>query len=149
MPRYSLTVESTSNSNILGIIQFLMPAARECKLLATFIGLPVEASNRDPGRIVISRISSIGATNWDTLVPFELDPGGAASAISSTTATIEATCNGQLGTEADAAMFEVPLGWYDWSSLNIVSGVAQGFCMKRPTAPSGARVITATMVWEE
>ena len=149
MPDFSLTVETTSNSNILGLIQFLMPAARECQLIATFLGLPVEASNRDFGRIVISRISSIGATNWDTLVPFELDPSKAASAISSTTATIEATANGQLGTEADAAMFEVPLGWYDWEKYGIMSGIAQGFCMKRPTAPSGARVVTASLFWRE
>lgn len=149
MPLFSLRVETTSNSNIVGLLQFLMPSAREAKLIATYLQLPTEASNRDVGRIVISRISSIGATNWASLTPSELDPGGAASALSDATKTICTTANGQLGTEADAAFLEVPLGWHDWEKYNIMSGVAQGFCMNRVTAPAGARVVVAEMLWLE
>lgn len=149
MPLFSLTVESTSNTNTAGMIQVLMPAARQCQLVATFLGLPYEASNKDPGRIVLSTISSIGSTNWDSLTPFELDTSGAASAVTDATKTIEASSNGQLGTEVNAAFLEVPMGWMDWEKYGIMSGIAQGFLMKRATAASGARVVTATMIWRE
>lgn len=149
MPLFSLTVESTSNANTAGMIQTLMASGREMQLVATFLHLPTEASNRDFGRVVIDRISSIGTTNWDSLTPLELDPGGAASAITDATKSIEATSNGQAGTQVDVAIVDVPYGWFDWTPYNIVSGAAQGFMMRRATAPSGSRVLVATMIWKE
>lgn len=149
MPKFSLTVETTSNSNTGGLFQFLMPSARHAKLIGCLLQLPAEESKKDIGRFVIDRISAIGSTNWDSLTPFELDPGGRASEVTDATKTIEATCNGSGATLVDTAMFELLPGWNDLEKFNIMSGSNQGFQVRRATAPAGARVVSAMLIWEE
>lgn len=154
MPYFSLTQETTGNTNTGGVLQWLMPAGRECWLVAVMLRLVSEAANLDIGRFVLDRISAVGATNWDTLVPLEMEGGRAPSAITSTTATVENTCNGQAGTVvgSDSAIWDFNQGWNDLRTIHgrgICSGIAQGFQIRRATAPSGNRIVVATAIWEE
>ncbi len=153
MPEFTLSLETTSQSNTGGAVQWLMPAARHCFLKGVDLRLISEASNRDIGRWVVDRISAIGTTNWGAQTPFEVDPGRAPSAISDATKTIATACNGSGATQVDAAMADLHEGWNDldelFAPLGLWSGIAQGFVIRRATAPSGARVLGITVVWEE
>lgn len=149
MPRFSLFQETTSNSNTGGLFQILAAAGREMRLLAVCLQLGAEASNKDIGTFVVDRLTAIGSTNWDSQTPFELDPGGAASAVTDATKTVEATCNGSGHTASDVGMLLLAYGWNDFTNYNIMSGAAGGFLVRRTTAPSGARVVAGTMIWEE
>jgi len=150
MPKFSLTVETTSNSTAgaagtSAAIQTLMPAARNSRLLGVLLHSPTSHPT-DLGRWVIDRITAVSAGS--ALTPLEMDGGGAASAISNTTQSISTTL-ACANTNGEAAIVDCMPGWNDFSHLNIMSGIAQGFALRRATAPSGARVVVATMIWEE
>ena len=154
MPKFSATVETTSNANAGAfgtsgnMVNVLCGAGREMKLIAVILR-NVAGAAQDLGRVVVDRITAVNTANVASFTPLELDPGGAASAITDATKVISTACNGSGGTAADSAVVEVCEGYNDFSDLNIMSGVAQGFAIRRATAPTGSRTCVATLIWEE
>ena len=151
MPIFSATVETTSNANAGAsasntAIQFLMPSGREAKLLAILIKQQASAAGENSGRWVIDRISAVGSGSAFT--PLELDSSGAASSLTDATKVISTTL-AATNTVVDAAILDCTDGWNYFDSLGVWSGANQGFALRRATAPTGARVVVATMIWSE
>ena len=151
MAFYSLTVESTSNSNTGTAIQFLMPASRECRLVAVLIKPQQLTNTQQSGRWVVDRISAVATGS--SLTPFVLSNEGAASAISDTTISISTTL-ACAPTVANSAIVELADGWNVFDPKGnvpvlIKSGNNRGFAIRRATAPTGAQVVGVTAIWEE
>lgn len=150
MAVYSLTVESTSNNNVGTATQYLMPASRGSRLLAVLIKQQATAAGENSGRWVVDRISAV--TAGSSLTPLKTDDASRASEISDATKTISTTL-AATNTVQDTAVVELNDGWNVFGQLGLLpelqSGVAKGFSVRRGTAPTGARVVGITMIWEE
>ena len=151
MATYSLTVETTSNATAGGTgtaaaIQMLMAASTEAVLVGVMIKQQYTAAGENSGRWVIDRISAV--TTGSSLVPLKMEDTSAASAITDTAKTISTTV-AATNTAQDLAVVDLTDGWNDLRHLGIRSGVAKGFALRRATAPTGARVVVATMIWSE
>ena len=150
MPKFTLSVETTSNSTAgaagtSAAIQMLMPAGRNARLISVRLYCPT-SHETDLGRWVIDRISAVSAGSALTLL--EMDGGGAASAISNATQSISTTL-ACANTNVEAAVVDCMPGFNEYLHVNLMTGVAQGFALRRATAPSGARVVCAELTWEE
>lgn len=146
MPKYALTVETTSNASTGTVAQFLMPASRDAVLRRVVIKPQQLTNTQQSGRWVIDRISAV--TAGSTLVPLKMDASSVASAITDTTKSISTTL-GATNTVVDSAIVELADGVNDLESLGIRAGANQGFAIRRATAPTGAQVVGITAIWDE
>lgn len=154
MPLFTLNVETTSN-NTAGTtgantaLQWLMPAGRNCQLLGVFIKQQLTAAGENSGNWVVDRISAV--TAGSTLVPLQLDPTSRASDITDTTKTMSTTlgCTNTVVATTGVQIFSLADGWNDLAKYNIYAGAAQGFGIRRSTAPTGARVVEILALWSE
>lgn len=152
MPRYSLRIETTSNATAgaaaaNAALQTLMPAARNSKLLAVLVKPQQLTNTQQSGLWAIDRISAIAATG-SAQTPLELDEGGAASAHADTAHSASTTL-ALTNTNVSDALLYLNDGWNFFEKWNIMSGIAQGFALRRVTAPTGAQVVDLCMIWEE
>lgn len=154
MALYSLTVETTSNNTAGGTggntaIQWIMPASRHCRLHKVLIQQDATAAGENSGRWVVDVISAVAT--GATLVPLQLDPYSAASAITDTTITISTTlaCAPTVVATTGVAVLTLDDGWNDFAAFNMWSRVNQGFAIRRATAPTGARIVKVSAIWEE
>lgn len=150
MPDYSLTVETTSNATAGAVLQFMMPASRNCRLLGVLIKPQQLTNTQQSGGWQVDRISAVDGAHGASLVPLKLDPTATASVITDTAHSISTTL-AIGGTVADAAIVQLADGW-NWfldPSMPILSGLNQGFQIKRSTAPTGAQVVDVTAIWRE
>ena len=154
MPQFSLTVETTSNAtagaaNSNTAIQILAPATKQFRLIGVLIHQHATAAGENIGRWVIDRITAVGSGS--ALTPLLLSEDGAASAITDATKTISTTVAAG-NTAEDAAIVDLQPGW-NWfvgpGMPAVMSGIAKGFALRRATAPTGARIVVATLIWEE
>lgn len=151
MPIFSATVETTSNAtagaaNSNTAVQFLMPAGREAQLLKILVKQDATAAGENSGRWVVDRISAVATGSAFT--PLEMDPSGAASAITDTAKVISTTL-AATNTSVDAAILDLDDGWNDFTDLDVWSGANQGFAIRRATAPTGARIVKVCVIWRE
>jgi len=147
MPRYSLTVETTSNTNTGPAIQFLAPASKLAKLIAVMINPMNSGGTMTPGQWVVDRITAVASGS--SLTPLKMDDQAPRSSeITDTTKTISTTlaCSNTVG---DSAILQLAPGWNFLEKLGVISGLNKGFAIRRATAPSGAQVCQVTAVWEE
>lgn len=150
---YSLRVSTTSNatagaSGANTAIQAMMPAGREMKLLAVLVKPEQLTNTQQSGLWVVDRISAVATGS--ALTPLELNPSGAASAITDTAKTISTTlaCTNTV-VAGDDPIVHLADGWNDLAKYEIWSGTNQGFAIRRATAPTGAQVVNLCMLWEE
>ena len=150
----SLSVETTSNATAGAAgtstaIQFIMPASRHCRLHKVLVQQDATAAGENSGRWVVDVISAVATGS--TLVPLQLDPYSAASAITDTTISISTTlaCAPTVVATTGVAILTLDDGWNDFSALGLWSRVNQGFAIRRATAPTGARIVKVTTIWEE
>lgn len=151
MPIFSATVETTSNATAGAsasntAVQFLMASGRDAQLLRVLIKQDATAAGENSGRWVVDRISAVGSGSAYT--PLELNPTGAASALTDATKVISTTV-AATNTVVDAAILDLNDGWNDFTDLDVKAGAAQGFAIRRATAPTGARIVKVCVIWKE
>lgn len=155
MAIYSMSVETTSNATAGAAadnvaLQFLMPAAREARLLRVTIQQLETAAGEHWGRWVVDRISAVGSGS--SLTPLKASEASPASAITDATKTISTTL-AATNTTANEAIVELVKGENLFGPAyglpEIRSGVNKGFAIRRATAPTGSRVVIVSAMWEE
>lgn len=148
MAHYSLTYETPSEVTAKTYLQWLMGAGRGAQMVACLIEPLLTADPQNSGSWVIDRISALG-TGGGALTPKKLDvDNSAASAISSTTNVTAPTVE---PTTSDLALVAIDLGIWNWleGKVDIMSGTAKGFAIRRSTAASGAHVCQIHTIWKE
>jgi hypothetical protein len=157
---YSLTVETTANATAgaagtSSVMQLLMPASREMRLLAVLINQNNTAAGDHPGRWVVDRCTAVATGS--ALTPKPSTKVGATSAITDSTIAISTTllCAPTVSA-ADSAISELAIGvWNIFSGIEhgglpvLRSGLNGGFAIRRATAPTGTRACHVTAFWEE
>lgn len=153
MSIFSISVETTANATAGATaantaLQVLAAAGKDLRLVAVGIFQKTSAAGENSGRWVIDRISAVGTGS--ALVPKKMDPRGPASAITDTSKTVsnDLTATNTL-VSANDAIVELGDGWNFFDKVPIWAGVAQGFALRRATAPTGARVVVVVMIYEE
>lgn len=154
MPRFSLSVETTSNAtagaaNSNTAVQFLMAANREARIVAVGIFPQNSGGTQTPGSWVIDRISAVASGS--ALVPLKMDAASPVSAITDTAKTISTTL-GATNTSTDAAILMLqPYRWnvFAPNGIDVRTGPGVGFALRRATAPSGAQIVNISFIFEE
>lgn len=148
---YSISVETTSNATAGAgasntALQILAPSGSNFQLMAVGIFQAWTAAGENIGRWVIDRISAVATGS--ALTPLKLRRLQGASQITDTTKTMSTTLVA-TNTVSDTAILSLDSGWNDFEKYGVFSGDNLGFALRRATAPTGARVVTAVMIWKE